>query len=71
MGLNKRLTASYECSDSGPVGYFLGINIHRDRPNKKLFLSQEHYMENLLLRHIRLQPSQDTPLDWLQTSDGN
>lgn len=44
------LNSKFECSDSGPAGYFLGINIYQDRPQKKLYLSQEHYMESLLDR---------------------
>ncbi|EIW72356.1 hypothetical protein TREMEDRAFT_26101, partial [Tremella mesenterica DSM 1558] len=44
------LNSEFECSDSGPVGYFLGFNIHRDRTNHKLFMSQEHYFESLLER---------------------
>ncbi|KAE8542213.1 hypothetical protein D1P53_001698 [Cryptococcus gattii VGV] len=44
----QKLNSKFECSDSGPAGYFLGVNIYRDRAQKKLYLSQEHYMESLL-----------------------
>ncbi|KAE8541722.1 hypothetical protein D1P53_001894 [Cryptococcus gattii VGV] len=44
----QKLNSKFECSDSGPAGYFLGVNIYRDRTQKKLYLSQEHYMESLL-----------------------
>ena len=44
------LNAEFECSDSGPAGYFLGFNIHRDRQARKLHMSQEHYFETLLDR---------------------
>ena len=44
------LNQRFECSDGGPVNYFLGINIYRDLPNKRLHLSQEHYLESLLQR---------------------
>lgn len=46
----KLLNNRFECSDGGPVNYFLGINIHRDRPARLLYLSQEHYLESLLAR---------------------
>ncbi|KAE8539876.1 hypothetical protein D1P53_003813 [Cryptococcus gattii VGV] len=46
----QKLNSKFECSDSGPAGYFLGVNIYRDRAQKKLYLSQEHYMESLLER---------------------
>lgn len=46
----KLLNNKFECSDGGPVNYFLGINIYRDIPSKLLYLSQEHYLESLLER---------------------
>lgn len=44
------LNNKFECSDSGPAGYFLGFNIYRDRPARKLHLSQQHYLEAILDR---------------------
>jgi hypothetical protein len=44
--LNKR----FECSDGGPVNYFLGFNVFRDRKQRKLWVSQEHYVESVLER---------------------
>lgn len=46
----KALNTQYECSDSGPVSYFLGFNVHRDRANRKLYISQEHYINAVLER---------------------
>jgi len=43
----QQLNAQFECADSGPVGYFLGFNVHRNRAERKLYISQEHYMESL------------------------
>jgi hypothetical protein len=48
--LKAKLHAELECKDQGPVDYFLGVNITRDRANRKLYLSQEHYLESLLER---------------------
>lgn len=45
-----QLNAKFECKDMGPVGYFLGFNIYRDREQRKLYISQEHYIEALLDR---------------------
>ena len=42
------LNNKFECSDSGPAGYFLGFNIYRDQPARKLHLSQQHYLEAIL-----------------------
>jgi hypothetical protein len=44
--LNKR----FECSDGGPVAYFLGFNVFRNRSERKLYISQEHYIEAVLER---------------------
>nr|ADE10054.1 rve superfamily protein [Tremella fuciformis] len=48
--IKRRIDKELECKDQGPVSYFLGINIYRDRPNKKMYLSQEHYIEAVLQR---------------------
>jgi hypothetical protein len=45
-----RLNARFECKDQGPVNYFLGFNVIRDRSKRTLSISQEHYLENLLHR---------------------
>ena len=44
----KALNAAFECKDGGPADYFLGFNIHQDRAEKKLFISQEHYLTSML-----------------------
>lgn len=44
----KQLNLKFECSDSGPVGYFLGFNIFRDQTKRELWISQEHYIEAIL-----------------------
>ena len=44
-----QLNALFESSDSGPVGYFLGFNVHQNRSGQ-LYISQEHYLEAILDR---------------------
>jgi hypothetical protein len=44
------LNERFECTDSGPASYFLGFNIFRNLPNKKLYVSQEHYLTSILER---------------------
>jgi len=46
----KDLNDNFECTDGGPASYFLGFNIFRDRPNRKLWISQEHYLTSVLER---------------------
>ncbi|KAK2066228.1 hypothetical protein P8C59_000063 [Phyllachora maydis] len=38
--LKKRLNKVYAIEDLGPVAYFLGVQIIRDRPNRRLWLNQ-------------------------------
>lgn len=45
-----RLNTRFPCTDHGEVNYFLGMNIIRDRENRKLWISQEHYVEGVLER---------------------
>jgi hypothetical protein len=44
------LNARFECSVRGPVNYFLGFNVFRDRKLRKLWVPQEHYVESVLER---------------------
>ena len=62
----KELNAQFECKDQGPIGYFLGINIYWDRPNRKMYLSQEHYLESILERFGEVgKPCKTSlPSDW-------
>ena len=38
------LNNAFECSDGGPALHLLGFNNHRDRANRQIFMSQEHYL---------------------------
>jgi transposase InsO family protein len=44
------LNGIFEMKDCGEAKYFLGFNIHRDRPNRKLWISQKHYLNEVLRR---------------------
>ncbi|KAK2066205.1 hypothetical protein P8C59_000040 [Phyllachora maydis] len=41
--LKKRLNKFYAIEDLGPAVYFLGVQIIRDRPNRRLWLNQSQY----------------------------
>ncbi|KAK2071807.1 hypothetical protein P8C59_006202 [Phyllachora maydis] len=43
--LKKRLNKVYAIEDLGPAAYFLGVQIIRDRPNRRLWLNQSQYVE--------------------------
>ncbi|KAK2073377.1 hypothetical protein P8C59_007665 [Phyllachora maydis] len=48
--LKKRLNKVYAIEDLGPAAYFLGVQIIRDRPNRRLWLNQLQYLSRSLNR---------------------
>jgi hypothetical protein len=58
------LAKRYELRHMGEVGWFLGVRVLRDRPNKKLWLCQDSYIEHLAARfHLNgLTKWPETPL---------
>lgn len=44
------LNKEFECKDNGPIVNFLGMEITRDRSAKRLHISQERYLEEILDR---------------------
>ena len=48
--LKKQLSKSFSMKDLGPAKQILGIRICRDRMKKKLYMSQEKYIEKVLQR---------------------
>ena len=59
----QRLTERYEMRDLGELSWFLGIRIHRDRVNHKLWLCQDSYFEKVAdLYALTNHPSVSTPL---------
>ncbi|KAK2074628.1 hypothetical protein P8C59_008822 [Phyllachora maydis] len=48
--LKKRLNKVYAIEGLGPAAYFLGIQIIKDRPNRRLWLNQSQYIEEAVSR---------------------
>ena len=48
--LKKQLSKSFAMKDLGPAKQILGVRIHRYRKDKKLYISQEQYIEKVLER---------------------
>ncbi|KAK2069244.1 hypothetical protein P8C59_003841 [Phyllachora maydis] len=48
--LKKRLNKVYAIEDLGPAAYFLGVQIIRDRPNRRLWLNQSQYIKEAVSR---------------------
>jgi len=46
--LKAQLSNAFRMKDLGPCKYFLGIQISRDRPNRRIHLSQGTYIEKIL-----------------------
>ena len=51
------LNKKFECKDNGPISNFLGMEITRDRAAKRLYISQERYLEDVLDRFDMLHCS--------------
>lgn len=41
MSLKKKLSDKFQPEDLGPTTYFLGVRITRDRPRKRIYLTQD------------------------------
>lgn len=61
--LKAQLAREFEMKDLGPANKILGMQIHRDRNNRKIWLSQENYL-NKILRRFNMQDCKpiSTPL---------
>ena len=56
----KFLFSRFDMKDLGEASFVLGIEIHRDRRNKVLALSQKAYLENILKKY-NMHKSKPTP----------
>ena len=57
------LTERYEMRDLGELSWFLGIRIHRDRVNCKLWLCQDSYFEKIAdMYNLTNRPTKSTPM---------
>ncbi|KAK2074167.1 hypothetical protein P8C59_008394 [Phyllachora maydis] len=50
--LKKRLNKVYAIEDLGPAAYFLGVQIIRDRPNRRLWLNHQLQLEEDITSHL-------------------
>ena len=48
--LKAQLAREFEMKDLGPTNKILGMQIHRDRSNRKIWLSQKNYLKKILSR---------------------
>ena len=48
--IKRELSSRFEMKNLGPAHVMLGIEIQRDRPNRKLSISQSEYTEEILDR---------------------
>ena len=49
--IKDRLSETFQMTDLGPVSYYLGMKVTRDRPNRIIRLSQAGYVEQILKDH--------------------
>jgi hypothetical protein len=55
------LSSNFDMKDLGEASYVLGIQIHRDRRNEVLGLSQKAYLEKVL-KKFNMHASKATPV---------
>ena len=61
--LKAKLLRRYKARDLGPVGFYLGIRILRDRPNRSLSMTMDSYVDRLIEEyHLTDAPKADNPL---------
>jgi hypothetical protein len=61
--LKARLFNRYKVRDLGPIGFYLGIRIYRDRPNRFISLTIDSYIDRVVEEyHLTNAPPADTPL---------
>lgn len=46
--IKDRLSERFKMTDIGPVAYYLGMEITRDRPNRTIYLSQAGYIDKVI-----------------------
>lgn len=62
--LKRQLSQEYKMSDLGTAEYILGIQLHRDRSRRQVYLTQSHYLERVLERFGMSDcKSVSTPID--------
>ena len=57
----KDLNDQFEMHDEGEIRWFLGVQIIRDRPNRKLWLNQASYIEKITRKFNLLEGSHNFP----------
>jgi hypothetical protein len=50
LSIKEKLTAHFKMHDLGPICYYLGMLVERDRGSKVLYLSQPSYVDAILER---------------------
>jgi hypothetical protein len=63
LELKNKLRKAYELKELGEISKFIGIRIIRDRPNRKLWICQDNYIEKITHRfHLTNVRPPKTPL---------
>ncbi len=67
--VKQELTAAFEMADMGPISFYLGLKVSRDREKKTIKLSQPAYIDKILAKFYLSQvntsntPMKETPLE--------
>ena len=62
--LKQNLLDRFHMTDLGPVAYYLGLEVQRDRSNRKIRLSQKTYLQKILMDlNMNSLRGAQTPMD--------
>ena len=62
--VTQELAAAFEMIDMGPISFYLGLKVERDRQNRTLKLSQPAYIEKILAKcHLDQAKPCNTPME--------
>ena len=65
--IKNAIGSKYSFKDLGPVSFFLGIQITRDRVNRKIYLDQRQYTSSLISKY-KISHSANTPITTIKFS---
>ena len=61
--VKEELTAAFEMVDMGPISFYLGLKVNRDREKKTIKLSQPAYINKILSKfHLAKSNTSNTPM---------
>ena len=61
--LKQALNSKYQMDDRGDLEWILGMRVRRDRSRRLIYLDQEQYIKDMLIRFNMNEPNKEPPMD--------